>query len=71
MPAVHRLRSYRVPGQGRFRACLPGSAAAGAQRAPVGSSAAQAGCEPFQNDAEVSFEPLVAVVLEVSGFLDQ
>ncbi|OZM84219.1 glycosyl transferase family 1 [Pseudonocardia sp. MH-G8] len=30
--AVHRLRSYRVPGQDRFRACLPGPAAAGAQR---------------------------------------
>ncbi|WP_246106617.1 glycosyltransferase [Pseudonocardia kunmingensis] len=32
VPAVHRLRSYRVPGQDRFRACLPGPAAAGAQR---------------------------------------
>jgi glycosyltransferase involved in cell wall biosynthesis len=32
VPAVHRLRSYRVPGQDRFRACLPGPAAAGAAR---------------------------------------
>ncbi len=32
VPAVHRLRSYRVPGQERFRACLPGPAAAGAAR---------------------------------------
>jgi phosphatidylinositol alpha 1,6-mannosyltransferase len=32
VPAVHRLRSYRVPGQERLRACLPGPAAAGAQR---------------------------------------
>jgi glycosyltransferase involved in cell wall biosynthesis len=29
---VHRLRSHRVPGQDRFRACLPGPAAAGARR---------------------------------------
>lgn len=26
--AAHRLRSYRVPGQDRFRACLPGPAGA-------------------------------------------
>ncbi|MEU8349794.1 glycosyltransferase [Streptomyces sp. NPDC048845] len=30
--AVRRLRSCRVPGQGRLRACLPGPAAAGARR---------------------------------------
>ncbi len=32
VPAVHRLPSYRVPGQERFRFCWPGIASAGAER---------------------------------------
>lgn len=31
-PRVHRLRSHRLPGQDRFRGCLPGPAASGAER---------------------------------------
>ena len=32
VPAVHRLRSYRVPGQERFRFTTPGMASAGTER---------------------------------------
>jgi hypothetical protein len=43
----------------------------GGHRRGMDASAVQSGCESVQDDAEVPFEPRVAVVVVVRGLFDQ